>query len=71
MLSLSWWIGHVRLSYNPYFSTCFLVGVVFFSYNKSANNTFNHIFSAKQTGSQCLIGRMVPTSPAPDAAALQ
>jgi hypothetical protein len=43
-------MGPVRLSYNLYFSACFLVETVFFPHNKLANNTFNHDFSTKRTG---------------------
>jgi hypothetical protein len=39
--------GPVRLTYQPYF---FSEGTVFFSHNKSANNTFQPGFSAKRTG---------------------
>jgi hypothetical protein len=42
---LSW--RHIRLVYKPYFSS---QQTVFFSHNKSANDTFNHGFSAKRTG---------------------
>jgi hypothetical protein len=38
--------GYVRLSYKLYF---FSKQIVFFSHNKSANNTFSHGFSAKRT----------------------
>jgi len=47
-------LGPVRFSYNSYFSTCFLVGTMFFSHNKSAGtvfaslviHTFQLVFSA-------------------------
>jgi hypothetical protein len=39
-------IGPIRLSYKPYF---FSERTVFFSHNKSANNTSNHGLSAKRT----------------------
>jgi hypothetical protein len=38
------YIGPVRLSYKPYF---FNQRTIFFSHNKSANNTFSHDFSTK------------------------
>ena len=41
--------GPVRLSYEPYY---FSERTMFFTYNKSANNTFSHDFSAKRTGPQ-------------------
>jgi len=44
--SLVWHSGPVRLSYEPYY---FSERTVFFSHNKSANSTFSHGFSAKQT----------------------
>ena len=37
----------VRLAYKPYF---FSQRTVFFSHNKSVNNTFSHDLSAKRTG---------------------
>ena len=39
-------IRHVRLAYKPYF---FSQRIVFFSHNKSANNTFGHGLSTKRT----------------------
>jgi len=38
--------GPARLSYEPYY---FSERTIFFSHNKSANSTFSHGFSAKQT----------------------
>jgi len=39
--------GPIRLSYEPYF---FSERTVFFSHNKSENNTFQHGLSTKRTG---------------------
>ena len=41
--------GPVRFSYNLSFLSCFLVGTVFFSHNKSARTVFRFVFSAKRT----------------------
>ena len=46
-------LRHVRLTYKPYF---FSQRTVFFSYNKSANSTFNHDLSAKRTGQRSKLG---------------
>jgi hypothetical protein len=43
--------GPILLSYNSYFSAFLSTGIMFFSHNKSANNTFSHDFSAKRMGS--------------------
>jgi hypothetical protein len=41
----------LRLLYNLYFLTYFLVKTIFLSHNKSVNSTFSYDFSAKWTGS--------------------
>jgi hypothetical protein len=42
--------GHVRLSYNPYFSAYFFRRNSVFSHNKSTNSNFSHDFSTKRMG---------------------
>jgi hypothetical protein len=60
-------LGHVRLSYNPYFSACFSAKTIFFSHNKSANSTFSHGFSGRSERALSFIiseqgNRLMPTA---------
>jgi hypothetical protein len=47
----NWASGTVRWSFHPYF---FGEGILIFSYNKLANNTFQLVFSALQIKDKCL-----------------
>jgi hypothetical protein len=44
--------GPVHLAYNPSYSACFLVRIVFFSHKKSANSVFQPAYNSSRTGPQ-------------------